>query len=746
MALRDLWTHPARRTTETKADRATALDYSANRMQSFYSGQMSPRYSDYHSYLESYKLPWVRACVQVISYNAANVRLRLVIPKADSAPDDDDPEVDNSPLLNLVQKPNPWQSGFEFFEMLHHHLELTGNAYITLESATRNGLPTELYLLPPDRVSIMPDPTKKIAGYRYTVNGKSVDYSADEIIHVKYPNPVDPAGLYGMGVIEAGETRFDSDRAMAEHERDFWRNGAKITGVLETTGDVSDTMFARMRDSIRAFFRNSGISTLLLENGITYKSVSDGPAKLGLIELATMSRDQILAMFGVPATKLGILEKANYKADEADRYFWTETIDPKLTRLEQALSVLVEMFHPGSNYELKYERLNFTDDLPQMQIAKAMTDVGLFTADEIRKYCGYPPLEEFGDKLVAGVGLGPLDLEGAMATVNERRAEQNLPPIEGGDEFIILPARSVPLDIATGVTASALGGPGTNPIGPQTGRLNVPAGGNARQPQLPEAPNSAGNMAPQQPAQKRAGRASLYRPASSHLLAERQKAALERGLRQKEAIERFFAEQEARVLNSLAGYKKQKAALSINGIWDTVREWKALFSSLLGLYNRAVDDGAAAAADIGASADSADRFSALEGTFAQRVQGISETTRQQVEQQLTEGLRRGYSTTQIAQGVPDENYAGITGVFQTAKSRAEMIARTETMYAFNSSSVMSYRESGVVQECEIMDGDFDETCADRDGQVVSIDDAMDMIGDEHPNGTLSVLPLVDMSA
>lgn len=303
----------------TKANRAQRL------VDPFVGGMVSPRYKDYHSYLSAFKSPWVKACVSVIAYNAANVEYKLY--QGDAG--DDEHEITSSPLLQLLARPNPLQTGFQLIESIFIDLELTGNCFVALEEQDGRGRPAEMYRLSPDCVTVLPDPVKMVAGYVYTVNGKAIKYQPEELLHLKSPNPL--SELYGMGTIEAAEARFDSELAMAEHERQFWRNGAKITGVLTTDGAVDDKVFARLRDNIRNFFRGSGYSTLMLENGLKYQSVSDGPAKLGMLEMSKASRDMILAMFGVPPTKLGILENANYKAQASDEFFWCFTAGTPIT-------------------------------------------------------------------------------------------------------------------------------------------------------------------------------------------------------------------------------------------------------------------------------------------------------------------------------------------------------------------------------------------------------------------------------
>jgi len=78
------------------------------------------------------------------------------------------------------------------------------------------------------------------------------------------------------------------------------------------------------------------------------------------------------------------------------------------------------------------------------------------------------------------------------------------------------------------------------------------------------------------------------------------------------------------------------------------------------------------------------------------------------------------------------------------KYRAELIARTETKYAQNVSSVLAYRQSPAVIAVQVLDaqlGPTDEECELLDGRVVSLDEAERLAEEEHPNGTRNFAPV-----
>lgn len=116
---------------------------------------------------------------------------------------------------------------------------------------------------------------------------------------------------------------------------------------------------------------------------------------------------------------------------------------------------------------------------------------------------------------------------------------------------------------------------------------------------------------------------------------------------------------------------------------------------------------------------------------------------------IEEGLRRGYTPLQIANGYPPEDYGGLDQEFEHAIGyRTEMIARTEAMHAYNWGAFQSYSDAGV-REIEAVDGtDFDRECRERNGSRYLMDprsgDPIDNGNgtEDHPLGSLCFFPII----
>jgi hypothetical protein len=129
----------------------------------------------------------------------------------------------------------------------------------------------------------------------------------------------------------------------------------------------------------------------------------------------------------------------------------------------------------------------------------------------------------------------------------------------------------------------------------------------------------------------------------------------------------------------------------------------------------------------------------------ERIVDINARTLQAISIELAEGTKRGYSVAQLIDGVPAEDFRGVlnvgldNGVGVWGDARAETIARTETALSYNRAALGGYKEFNV-RQVQAIDGDKDEQCAVRNGQTFSIDDAYGIA--DHPNGTLDWVPVV----
>lgn len=115
---------------------------------------------------------------------------------------------------------------------------------------------------------------------------------------------------------------------------------------------------------------------------------------------------------------------------------------------------------------------------------------------------------------------------------------------------------------------------------------------------------------------------------------------------------------------------------------------------------------------------------------------VSRFTRADLTDLIQQSVAAGDSIEDLA-GKIRERYAGYQDW------RAARIARTETASVYNVTSVETYKQAGVVERVEVIDGTMnDEACRAANGAVWSLDYAQENPW-QHPNCQRTFKPIVD---
>jgi len=134
-----------------------------------------------------------------------------------------------------------------------------------------------------------------------------------------------------------------------------------------------------------------------------------------------------------------------------------------------------------------------------------------------------------------------------------------------------------------------------------------------------------------------------------------------------------------------------------------------------------------------------DALGLLQERNFRELKGATEAMAQEVNRTLTEGVMQGQSKSKIASALNDRvDKIGIT--------RANTIARTETVRAHSSATLNYYQQAGLdgveaeVEHSVVDDGRLCETCAGLEGETYKIKEARGVIP-VHPNCRCTWLPV-----
>lgn len=248
-------------------------------------------------------------------------------------------------LQRLCRRPNEQQSYMEFQGLNTAYLNLTGNSFVLVDTDVRNN-PIGLYPLRPDRVEIVANKEgDEILGYTYSPGGSKANrfpILPGNIIHVKFPNMLDPLEGMGQGYspVNPGASSADVDNAVSRFLKNLFETGVFNYGVLETDSLLDEATIARLRSEWTEMYGGSDEwgKPIVTDQGLRYRPLLPDFESLGMEALDGRDESRILAPFGVPAALLGLrvgLENATFSnISELRRMFWEDTMTYEIELFE----------------------------------------------------------------------------------------------------------------------------------------------------------------------------------------------------------------------------------------------------------------------------------------------------------------------------------------------------------------------------------------------------------------------------
>jgi len=310
-------------------------------------------------------------------------------------------ELQQHPLLALLQQPNPQQGKAQLLEALYAYYLITGNAYVEAVRVDASSAPRELWVLRPDRVKVVPGAQGVPAAYEYSAGGRQVRWLADaltgqsDVLHFKGFHPLDD--WYGQGPLEAALQSIDQHNQASSWNQSLLQNAARPSGALvyapkEGPALLSEEQFARLKQELEEQIEgalNAG-RPLLLEGGLDWRAMSLSPTDMDWRQGRDGVAREIALAFGVPAQLIGLPDSqtyANYR--EARMAFYEDTVLPLAFALRDALNNwLTPLF--GPTLRLDYDLDAVSALSPQREALWARISAADFlTSEEKRQAVGY---------------------------------------------------------------------------------------------------------------------------------------------------------------------------------------------------------------------------------------------------------------------------------------------------------------------------------------------------------------------
>lgn len=307
----------------------------------------------------------------------------------------------NHPVYNIIERPNPRQSGVDFTSLWQMNFQIYGEAFIYLVRGDRTNKVKEMYLLNPAMMELVVDDGELVGYILHKSNGNQVPFTLEEVYHDKSPNPFNE--WRGMSIMEKAAAYIDTELVTTSFTLNYINNSASPSGIVSLPNMTTET-FRQFTQQWREGYEgpeNAGKTAFIRGGEASFKAVGATLQDIDQKVTREMAKDDVLMMFGMPRGLLGMSgEKGLGKSElEPLEYVFAKyTIEPLMKRVDSFYTFL----------------------LPQV----APVNVGYYVHHK-------SIIPEDTDRKLKRLQLGT----NVWMTVNEARAIDGLPPIKGGDEL-----------------------------------------------------------------------------------------------------------------------------------------------------------------------------------------------------------------------------------------------------------------------------------------------------------------------
>jgi len=318
-----------------------------------------------------------------------------------------------SPEIGVLRNPNNSMTYRQLLKTIAIFLKVAGTAPIFIIK-DRSGYPIGLLPLMPHRVRAIKqqDPLEPIMGYTFRDdNGKDIPLDLDEVIYLRDIDPVDPIAS-GYASAYAVAKDIEISEFSKDFNKDFFYNGAILSGVLSTDKNLTPEQYNKLRNDwdTKHLGKGNQNKTAILYGGLKFSQMASSHNDMGFPELDKGTRDAILAGFGVPKHIVGIVEDVNRANAEASEYVFAKyTVDPMQQDFVDAINkYLLPQFKNQRNLVFMYREQIPADEAARVDRLTRYVGGGIMTPNEARGELDLPDLQN-GDQTYLPMGFMPND-------------------------------------------------------------------------------------------------------------------------------------------------------------------------------------------------------------------------------------------------------------------------------------------------------------------------------------------------
>jgi HK97 family phage portal protein len=621
---------------------------------------------------------------------------------------------DHATQQALDRKTDKYASQQMLIRQMFMHLMLGSVAF--LEKVKRGNEIREFGMLRPDKVAIVTD-DRSIVKFRYFIGGKIVDLKPDQLIPVRYLDPLDD--FKGFSPLWSLAVRTDGENLASKYVVNTLANGGQpgthITVPDETAPEEKDALGISYDRKVGG---DQTGSTLVTDAGVEIHTFGFSFKDLDLTALGNNSESKILSTLHIPLQVYGsisgqqVTTRDNMKT--AYRMFWRHNIIPLQTMIESYFNSDFDITD-GFTVKVKFDRSKID----------ALKDDAVELSERAGK--GY---------------------ERQIWKLNEARAADGLDPVAGGD-------------VVKQITAAA-------PVATENEDEE-------EEDKNPKAKSASIDININHKSEQIAAETIPAKTKEDLELEIETKIATER----MDLADTFLLDvaimadkrlnSQIRDVLKVVGNKAGKSVKTfeqeriMNGVRELAGQWEIELEtdSLKTLGKLTAESAEIASVGIGHSfeLEAVEAKQAVQAEAFKFAKKVTNTSSEQVKTVIHGAFSEGKSLGELAKDLKKLND-------QWSDSRVKMIARTETAKAANRGADIAYKQAGVThyRYSAVLDSATSEICQHLNGKIVqsgspfltqkegfidskgtsanlSYNDGVPLPGDAHPNCRSTLIPV-----
>lgn len=347
--------------------------------------------------------PWSSAAVDTIARTATAGGLEVVFEGGATGPN----TVPKAPeevkkVQKLLKYVNPNEDIRQLMRKVVTDLMIFGDAFI--EVVWVMGEPVALYPLDPSSMSVLADEHGVIKGYfQKTPTNRTARFRPQEVVHIKFDAPGDT--LYGVSPTQKNILPITSWLFTAALIKETMKRGDPLRAHVDWPLALPESEMKRLQQQYA--IRNLGarnIGNLFETKGGAIVHEMGVNQINNWLNTLQQRRDEILSGYGVPPSKVGVIEAGNLgggTGTQQDKTFRVNTVGPIQELILEKLSfALLYQAYDIDDWILKFGVVDWRDDEVIETIRDQRIRNGTWTVNRARADIGEPPIPGGDDPIL----------------------------------------------------------------------------------------------------------------------------------------------------------------------------------------------------------------------------------------------------------------------------------------------------------------------------------------------------------